>query len=64
MNVEVDLKEVITVIIELTVEHYVDEYLTDDRFQPSRKVREIKNSCIDSMKKDLIDKILDVLKQK
>ena len=63
MKVEVDLKYLIEVVVKLTVEHYIDEYNTDDRFQPSKVIREIKGSCIESMENDLIDKLCDILKE-
>lgn len=64
MKIKVNLKELIETIVDVTVEHYVDEYRTDDRFQPSQKVRQIKNDCIDLMKEDLIRKLCNIFEDK
>ena len=64
MDIEVNLKYLIEVMVEMTVEHYVNEYWTDDRFQPSKKVREIKDNNIKLMKNSLINNLYNTLKKK
>lgn len=60
MEIKVNLKELIETIVDITVEHYVDE--CEDSMRYSHK--QIVDENIDNMKNDLINKLNSIFEEK
>ena len=58
MELKIDLKDMIETIVDITVEHYVDDYETADRQSHKRIV----DDDIESMKNALTTKIVSIIK--
>lgn len=60
MIIKVNLKELVETIVDMTVEHYIDNYEDSMRYNH----REIKDENIDAMKNDLIKKLTAIMGEK
>ena len=59
-EIKVNLEELIETIVDLTVEHYVDEYEDGMRYNH----RHIQDENIETMKSSLIRKIVSIFREK
>ena len=60
MITKVNLKELIEIVVDITVEHYVDD--TEDGMRYSHRV--IEDESIDCMRNDLIKKLAAIFEDK